>query len=120
MMARSVSIFPHDLDAKYLTTMKNKIESETSQLLKKLKSIIGVPLWFTLYPKSDATSCSYDLPKIHKPGIPLRSIVGFTNTPTYALFKYLSNLLKPLLKNLHNAVKDTYDACRIFHFPEHH
>ena len=38
----------------------------------------------------------YGLPKIHKPGTPLRNIVSFYNTPLSALHKQLANLLKPL------------------------
>ena len=39
----------------------------------------------------------YGLPKIHKPGIPLRPIVSFVNSPTYAISGYLARILSPLL-----------------------
>ena len=38
----------------------------------------------------------YGLPKIHKPGNPLRPIVSFYGTPLSALHKQLSDVLKPL------------------------
>lgn len=38
----------------------------------------------------------YGLPKIHKPGFPLRPIVDLTCFPHLNLTKYLANLLKPL------------------------
>ena len=38
----------------------------------------------------------YGLPKIHKPGNPLRPIVSFYNTPLSGLRKQLNNILKPL------------------------
>ena len=38
----------------------------------------------------------YGLPKIHKPGTPLRPIVSFYDTPLSALHKQLANLLKLL------------------------
>ena len=38
----------------------------------------------------------YGLPKIHKPGNPLRPIVSFYDTPLSALHKQLSEVLKPL------------------------
>ena len=38
----------------------------------------------------------YGLPKIHKPGNPLRPIVSFYGTPLSALHKQLSDALKPL------------------------
>ena len=37
----------------------------------------------------------YGLPKIHKPGNPLRPIVSFYGTPLSALHKQLSDILKP-------------------------
>ena len=35
----------------------------------------------------------YDLPKIHKQGIPLRTIVSFVETPTYNLSKEIARIL---------------------------
>ena len=36
----------------------------------------------------------YGLPKVHKPGTPLRPIVSFVNSPTYALSKLVSLIVK--------------------------
>ena len=36
------------------------------------------------------------LPKLHKPGIPMRPIVSFCGSPTYQLSKYLTTILQPL------------------------
>ncbi|CAH8673334.1 unnamed protein product [Schistosoma rodhaini] len=80
-------------------TIKNKVKSETSELLKELKPTIGASLCFALYTKSCNTSRFYGLPKIYTPDIPLKTIVDFTNTPTYALSKYLSSIIKPLQLN---------------------
>ena len=41
----------------------------------------------------------YGLPKIHKPGIPLRPIVSFVSSLTYALSRYLARVLSPLVGN---------------------
>ena len=41
----------------------------------------------------------YGLPKVHKPGFPLRPIVSFFSSPSYELSKYLSKLLSPLVGN---------------------
>ena len=38
----------------------------------------------------------YGLPKIHKPGTPLRPIISFYDTPLSVHHKQLANLLKPL------------------------
>lgn len=43
---------------------------------------------------TDATCARlYELPKVHKPEIPLRPIVSFVNSPTYDLSKFLCNIL---------------------------
>ena len=41
----------------------------------------------------------YGLPKIHKPGNPLRPIVSFYGTPLSALHEQLSNILQPLTQS---------------------
>ena len=38
----------------------------------------------------------YGLPKLHKPGFPMRPIVSFCGSPTYQLSKYLTKILQPL------------------------
>ena len=48
---------------------------------------------------TDATPASfYGLPKIHKPGIPLRPITSCINSPTYNVSRYLVSILTPLLE----------------------
>ena len=42
----------------------------------------------------------YGLPKIHKPGNPLRPIVSSTGSVTHRLSKYLASLLSPLLGSI--------------------
>ena len=46
----------------------------------------------------------YGLPKIHKPGVPLRPIVSFVSSPTYALSKHLVRALSPLVGNSNSFV----------------
>ncbi|UYV70977.1 hypothetical protein LAZ67_8001303 [Cordylochernes scorpioides] len=52
----------------------------------------------------------YGLPKTHKPSVPLRPIVAYHLSPALPLAKYLSSLLKPLVKT-HNlySVQDPSD-----------
>ena len=38
----------------------------------------------------------YGLPKLHKPGFPMRPIVSFCGSPTYQLSKYLTTIPQPL------------------------
>ena len=52
------------------------------------------------------TKC-YTVPKIHKPGIPLRPIVSFVNSPTYAISGYLVRILSPVVGNTDYTVKNS-------------
>ena len=49
----------------------------------------------------------YGLPKIHKPGIPLRPIVSFVNSPTYAISGFLARILSPVVGNTDYTVKNS-------------
>ena len=51
----------------------------------------------------------YGLPKVHKPGTPLRPIVSFVNSPTYALSKHLVTILSPLVGRSHSHVRNSFD-----------
>ena len=51
----------------------------------------------------------YGLPKIHKPEIPLRPIVSFVNSPTYALSKHLVSILSPLVGKSPSHVRNSAD-----------
>ena len=53
------------------------------------------------------TTRFYSLPKIHKPGIPLRPIVSFVNSPTYAISGYLARILSPVVGNTDYTVKNS-------------
>ena len=48
----------------------------------------------------------YGLLKIHKPGIPLRPIVTFVSSPTYAIYGYLARILLPVVGNTDYTVKN--------------
>ena len=49
----------------------------------------------------------YGLPKVHKEGIPLRPIVSFVNSPTYALSKHLASILAPLIGKSQSHVRNS-------------
>lgn len=51
----------------------------------------------------------YGLPKLHKPGIPLRPIVSFINSTTYELSRFLCELLSPLLNKSNRCVNDSFE-----------
>ena len=50
-----------------------------------------------------------NLPKIHKLGIPLRPLVSFFNSPTYAISGYLARMLSPVVGNTDYTVKNSYE-----------
>ena len=50
-----------------------------------------------MYPTGAGSPKFNGLPKIHKPGIPLRPIVSSTGTVTYSTAKELAKILKPLV-----------------------
>ena len=52
----------------------------------------------------------YGLPKIHKPGIPLRSIVYLVNSPPYAISGYLARILSPVVGNTDYTGKNTCES----------
>ncbi|VDQ08743.1 unnamed protein product [Trichobilharzia regenti] len=68
-----------------------------------MKPKIGNSLWFTLKPESYVPSRLYGQ---HKPTVPLKSVIDFTNSSTYNLSKYLVSVLQ---KDTQNIVKDLYD-----------
>ena len=58
---------------------------------------------------SEQTPRIYGLPKIHKPGVPLRPIVSFVTAPTYQLSRHLSLILSPLVGKTSSAVRNSKD-----------
>ena len=54
----------------------------------------------------------YGLPKLHKPGEPLRSILSMVNAPQHEMAKWLAETLKPVVdKYSDHTVKDTFEFC---------
>ena len=65
----------------------------------------------------------YGLPKLHKPNIPMRSIVSFCGSPTYELSKYLTTILKPLTNESRHKLQSTetfIDAFRTVQIPDNY
>ena len=50
-----------------------------------------------LYPTGAVSPKYYGLPKIHKPGVPLRPIISSRGSATYETAKELANIIKPLV-----------------------
>lgn len=76
---------------------------KTGQLIREssLSNEFKVPVCFSepLVPRI------YGLPKIHKEGILLRPIVSAISSPTYALAKYLTGLLKPHISQSESCIR---------------
>ena len=85
---------------------KNKLIS----ILKTIKADGGLKdeLYRRLYPTGAGSPQFYGLPKIHKPGIPLRPIISSIGTVTYNTAKELARILKPLVglskHHIHNTI----------------
>ncbi|UYV77791.1 EPM2AIP1 [Cordylochernes scorpioides] len=52
--------------------------------------------------KMNTEAYIYGLPKLHKPGIPLRTIVAYYLSPAAPLAKFLNSFLTPILRNSNN------------------
>ena len=87
----------------------NKHKNRLVNILKNIKSEGGLSeeTYKKLYPTGAVSSKFYGLPKVHKPGIPLRPIVSSTGTATYNTAKELARLLKPLVGSSIHHVQNT-------------
>ena len=84
-------------------------------ILKDIKAEGGLSeeAYRRLYPTGAGSPKFYGLPKIHKPGIPLRTIVSSTGTVTHNTAKELAKILKPLVG------MSTHHVHNIMDFVEH-
>ncbi|XP_064479329.1 uncharacterized protein LOC135392552 [Ornithodoros turicata] len=98
------------------STYENLKKDPTSQIQTKLNKILADI--FKKYPDARALYSRlicrngnapgfYGLPKIHKPGIPLRPIVDFRSSPLRALSCYLHKVLSPLTGNTPTHVRNS-------------
>ena len=89
----------------------NKQKNKLVNILKSIKSEGGLneDTYKKLYPTGAVSSKFYGLPKVHKPGNPLRPIVSSTGTATYNTAKELARILKPLVGSSIHHVQNTRD-----------
>ena len=89
----------------------NKQKNRLINILKNIKAEGGLneETYRRLYPTGAVSPKFYGLPKVHKPGIPLRPIVSSTGTATYNTAKELSRILKPLVGSSIHHVQNTRD-----------
>ena len=100
------------------STYKKIAEDPTSKqktrlisILKNIKAEGGLKEedYRKMYPTGAVSPKYYGLPKIHKPGIPLRPIISSTGTVTYNTAKELAKILKPLVGLSSHHVHNTKD-----------
>ena len=84
----------------------SSVEKDLNKILLKIKNEnngtapqISPNLYRKLHCGNSNPASFYGLPKIHKPGRPLRPITSSIGSPTYAVSKYLVSVLSPLRKN---------------------
>ena len=89
----------------------NKQKNKLVNILKRIKSEGGLneDTCRKLYPTGAVSPKFYGLPKVHKPGNPLRPIVSSTGTATYYTAKELARILKPLVGSSTHHVQNTRD-----------
>ena len=89
----------------------NKQKNRLVSILKNIKAEGGLneEAYRRLYPTGTVSPKFYGLPKIHKPGTPLRPIVSSTDTATYNTAKELAKILKPLVGMSAHHVQNTWD-----------
>ena len=90
-------------------TVKQK--NKLINILRNIKTEGGLneESYRRLYPTGAGSPKFYGLPKIHKPGIPLRPIISSIGTVTYNTAKELAKILKPLVGLSKHHVHNTMD-----------
>ena len=100
-------------------TYKRLLRDPTPAQERKMNAILlplmragAIPeqLYYHLRSSAGKVPLLYGLPKIHKPEIPLRPIVSFVNSPTYALSKHLVSILSPRVGKSPSHVKNSADS----------
>ncbi|XP_064469874.1 uncharacterized protein LOC135384606 [Ornithodoros turicata] len=98
------------------STYENLKKDPTSQIQTKLNKILADifkkypdarALYLRLICRNGNAPGFYGVPKIHKPGIPLRPIVDFRSSPLRALSCYLHKVLSPLTGNTPTHVRNS-------------
>lgn len=89
----------------------SKTQRKLNKMLLDLRKAgkISESTYKMLYSSDGLCPRFYGLPKIHKSGIPLRPIVSFVNSPTYAVSSYLAKILSPVVGNTDYTVKNSCD-----------
>ncbi|CAH1240098.1 NOTCH2 [Branchiostoma lanceolatum] len=93
------------------SNVNTTLESTDQTALEKLKDdkFLDQATYFKLNPNTEQPPAFYGLPKIHKPGVPLRPIVSGIGSVTYNLAGYLAKILGPLVGKSQHHVQNSAD-----------
>ena len=89
----------------------NKYKNKLISLLKTIKAEGGIDesTYKRLYPTGAVPPKYYWLPKVHKPGMPLRPIISSIGSVTHSTAKELARIIKPLVGGSSHHVKNNMD-----------
>ena len=88
-----------------------KTEKKLQSYLKRLRTRkeISLDVYDRITPTGSARPRLYGLPKVHKPGVPLRPILSMVGSPQYGISKWLCELLNPVVQYYGvRCVKDSF------------
>ena len=93
------------------TDPTNKYKNKLIALLKTIKAEGGMDdiTYKRLYPTGAVPPKYYGLPKVHKPGMPLRPIISSVGSVTNATAKELTRIIKPLVGGSQHHVRNNKD-----------
>ena len=91
--------------------LTNKYKNKLVGLLKTIKAEGGFDdtTYRRLYPTGAVPPKYYGLPKVHKPGMPLRPIISSIGSVTNSTTKKLARIIKPLVGGSSHHVKNNMD-----------
>ena len=91
------------------------LESRVEQELKKIKPLkdkLPRNLYRELFPKNTRLPEFYGLPKVHKPGTPLRPVVAAFGGPLAPVSMLMERMLNQLLQFVPAHIRNTHEATR--------
>ena len=90
------------------------LERQMNSVLLSLKreGLLSPQLYRHLHSSSGKIPLVYGLPRLHKPGVPLRHIISFVDSPSYNISKHLVTILSPLTGDSPSHVRNSSDFTR--------
>jgi len=82
-----------------LATHLLKLEDKLNRIIRPLKTILDETIYHSIFSAGSRAGFMYGLPKVHKPGLPLRPIISSIGTFSYNLAKFLVQIIQPLTYN---------------------